>query len=250
MSATALPLSPSYTRNEVRRTLVNRQFLVFTIGLPIVLYLLVTSNDDGTSVGGLTIAPYYMVSMATFAVLGSVFSTSGRIAAERATGWTRQLRLTSLTGSQYVGGKATTGYVIALPAMLLVLVVGATVRDVDLSAGRWLAIGCSILLASLPIAALGVWLGYVVKSDNAQAISGGVYSLLGFAGGLWIPIETFPGWVQGLAEAFPMVWVAKAGREALAGSWLGWHGTTVLIAWTVVLVALAAKAYEKDCERA
>lgn len=240
----------TYTRNEIRRTLVNKQFLVFTIGLPLALFLLVSSNDDGTSVGGLTIAPYYMVSMATFGVLGSVFSTSGRIAAERATGWTRQLRLTALSGTQYVLGKAATGYVIALPAMTLVLVLGAAVRDVRLGAGTWLAIAVSLLLTSLPIAALGVWLGYVVKSDNAQAISGGVYSLLGFAGGLWIPIETFPGWIQGIAEAFPMVWVAKAGRSALAGDWLGWHGTGVLLAWTVVLVALASRAYGKDAERA
>lgn len=247
---TALPLSPVYTRNEIRRTLVNKQFLVFTIGLPLALFLLVSSNDDGTTLGGLTIAPYYMVSMATFAVLGSVFSTSGRIAAERATGWSRQLRLTSLTGTQYVIGKATTGYVIALPAMTLVMVVGATVRGVQLGVGTWLGIAASLLLASLPIAALGVWLGYLVKSDNAQAISGGVYSLLGFAGGLWIPIESFPGWVQGVAEAFPMVWVAKAGRSVLAGSWLGWHGVVVLTAWTAVLVALAARQYEKDAERA
>jgi hypothetical protein len=36
----------------------------------------------------------------------------------------------------------------------------------------------------------------------------------------------------------------------ISGSWLGWTGTAVLAAWTLVLVALAGWAYRKDTLRA
>jgi ABC-2 type transport system permease protein len=242
-------VNAAYSKAEVGRILRNRRYLLFLVGLPLALFFLITSSADTSTLDGLTVAPYEMVSMATFGVFGAVFSTAGRIAAERASGWSRQLRLTALSGSQYVAGKLTTGYVAAVPAMVLVFLAAAVFRDVHLSAGTWIGVGASILLAALPIAALGIWLGYLVRSDNNQAIAGGIYTVLGFTGGLWIPLETYPRWLQDAAELLPMAWAAKAGRQVLNGSWLGWHGTLVLVAWTVVLGVLAARAYVRDADR-
>jgi ABC-2 type transport system permease protein len=39
--------------------------------------------------------------------------------------------------------------------------------------------------------------------------------------------------MQGVAKALPSYWLAQAGREPLAGSWIGWHGVAVLAVWTV-----------------
>lgn len=243
-------MNAAYMLSEVRRTVRNKRFLIFAIGLPLVLFFVISSSaEDGSRLDSLTVTPYIMVSMATFGAMSGVFSTGGRIALERSLGWNRQLRLTALTGRQYVAGKAVTGFAVAVPALLAVFLAGA-VKGVSLGAGRWTAIGASVLLALLPICALGIWLGYVIRADNQQAVSGGVYSLLGLLGGLWVPIETFPRWVQDGAQALPVVWVAKAGRAAAQGSWVGWHGLLVLLAWTAVLAALAARAYDRDSARA
>ncbi|MDQ1636034.1 MAG: hypothetical protein QOJ32_2843, partial [Frankiaceae bacterium] len=34
--------------------------------------------------------------------------------------------------------------------------------------------------------------------------------------------------------------------DALAGSWIGWHGVLVLVIWTGVLTAMAGRAYVRD----
>jgi ABC-2 type transport system permease protein len=243
-------VNPTFVRNEVRRTLRNRRFMIFAIAVPLVLFVVVTGGaGSGTKLGDLPLTAYMMVSMATFGTLSAVFSTGGRIAAERAAGWNRQLRLTSLTGGQYVSGKVITGFVAAVPTLLVVFVAGA-IHGVHLPAVRWPAVGVSILFALLPISALGVWIGYVAKADSAQAIGGGIYALLSVLGGLWTPISDFPHWLRMVIEALPMYWIAQAGRSALSGSWVGFHGVAVIVAWTAAFGALAMRAYQRDSERA
>lgn len=239
-----------YLRGEVRRTFRNPRYLVFSLGMPVVLFLLFSSGGGDDRIGGLSVAAYIMVSMATFGAMSGVFSTAGRIALERSTGWNRQLRLTALTGRQYVLGKAISGFSVAVPSLLIVFVAGALAKGVSLPAARWPEIGLSVLLGLVPIAALAVWLGYAARPDSLQAVMGGLISLLALLGGLWVPIESFPPWVGDIAKALPTYWAAGAGRQALAGTWIGWHGVLVLLVWTVVFGAVAGRAYLRDTAKA
>lgn len=238
----------TWTLNEVRRAYRNRRTAIFTLAVPILFYVFFANGD--AQMGGLTYSAYLMVSMATFGALGAVFGTGGRISLERSTGWNRQLRLTALKPRDYIVGKAVAGYAVALPSLVAVFVLGATLQHVTLPATRWLLLTASILLALPPIAALGIWIGYAASPDNMGAISGGVYTLLSLLGGLWLPASDFPRWLADLVTALPIYWVAAAGRSVLAGSWLGWHGTTVLAGWTVVFAALAMHAYRGATARA
>jgi ABC-2 type transport system permease protein len=235
-----------YLVGEIRRTFRNPRYLIFSLGMPLVLFLLFSSGGGDERIGGLTVSAYIMVSMATFGAMSGVFSTAGKIAMERSTGWNRQLRLTALSGRQYVLAKAATGFSVAAPALLLVFCAGVLTKGVSLSAARWVEIGLSVLLGLIPIAALAVWLGYSAKPDSLQAVMGGLISLLSLLGGLWVPIESFPAWVGDIAKALPTYWAAGAGRAALAGSWIGWHGVLVLAIWTLLLSAAAGRAYLRD----
>lgn len=235
-----------YLFGELKRTLRNPRYLIFSLVMPVILFLLFASGGKNDTIGGLSVAAYIMVSMGTFGAMSGVFSSAGRIALERSTGWNRQLRLTALSGRQYVLGKAVTGFSVALPALIIVFLAGALGKGVSLPAARWPVIGLSVLLGLLPMAALAVWLGYAARPDSLQAIMGGIISLLALIGGLWVPIESFPNWVGDIAKALPTYWAAGAGRSALAGSWVGWHGVAVLAAWTVVFAAVAGRAYVRD----
>jgi ABC-2 type transport system permease protein len=236
-----------YLLAEVRRTFRNPRYLIFTLVMPLVLFVFFSATGNSSdTLGGISVAAYVMVSMATFGAMGGVFSTGGRIALERSTGWNRQLRLTSLSGRDYVISKAITGFTVAVPSLIVVFLAGAVIRGVHLAPERWLLVGVSVLLALLPIAALGIGLGYLARPDSLQAVSGGVIALMSMLGGLWIPIDSFPHWLVQIARALPMYWSAGAGRAALRGAWIGWHGVLVLAIWTVVLGALAARAYVRD----
>ncbi len=239
----------AYLRSEVRRTLRNRRYMVFTIVTPLLLFLLVGFAGGDTKIDHLTFLEYIMVSMATFGTLAAVYSRGGAIAQERSTGWNRQLRLTALTGPEYVVGKIVTGFVTAVPSLVVIFAVGA-IGGVHLSPVRWLAISVSILLALLPIAALGVWVGYLAKPDSAQAIGGAIYTALSLLGGLWSSVSDYPQWLQDIVKVLPMYWIAQSGRTALVGSWVGWTGVAVVAAWTVLFSTLAGRAYRQESGRA
>jgi ABC-2 type transport system permease protein len=81
--------------SEVRRILRSPRFLIFTVGLPL-LYFLIFSGIYASD-GGATVV-VLMVMMAAFGAISASISVGGRVAAERHVGWNRQLRLTPLPG--------------------------------------------------------------------------------------------------------------------------------------------------------
>ena len=95
------------TQTEINRLRRNRRYLIFTVGLPVVLYLLWAKA--GKTAYGIDFAAYYMVAMATFgAFAGALNGNAIRISEERKVGWIRQLRLTPLPASGYVIAKILT----------------------------------------------------------------------------------------------------------------------------------------------
>jgi ABC-2 type transport system permease protein len=236
----------SYVRSEVSRIRRNPRLVIFSLVLPVIMFSAFSAAGAGDKLGDLTVAPYIMISMATFGAMNAILGIAGRISLERSIGWNRQLRLTALTGPQYVLGKVMTGFTLAVLPIVAVYLAGNALRGIHLGAGTYLGAGLSILLCLIPLAAFAVWLGYLVRPENMQAIAGGAFSLLALAGGIWVPIENFPTWLADVAKALPMYWSAQAGRSVLAGGWVGWHGVAILAVWAGVLGWVAGRAYVRD----
>ena len=103
--------SVAYARYELLRTFRNRRFFIFSLGFPLVLfYAIAGPNRHEASLGGTGIsAPlYFMVGMVAFGTMNAVLGSGARIAAERAVGWNRQLRLTPLSTRTYFRVKVLT----------------------------------------------------------------------------------------------------------------------------------------------
>jgi ABC-2 type transport system permease protein len=218
--------------------------------MPVGLFLLFSSLYGSATQDGIEAKAWLMVSMSVFGAMGAAVSIGGRIAGERQAGWTRQLRLTPMPGRMYVASKAVTALAVAVPALVLVYAVGAIVEGVRLPAARWAEAAGWSLLALAPFVAMGIWLGHRLTVDVLGPLSGALFTALGILGGVWFPISQLPSAMQGLAKSLPSYWLAQAGREPLAGSWIGWHGIAVLAVWTAAFAVLGARAYQRDTARA
>jgi ABC-2 type transport system permease protein len=86
----------TYLRYEVLRTWRNRRFLLFSLAFPLVLFLAVAGPHKGVIEDGVSLPLYWMTGMIAWGSMVAVISSGARIAAERAVGWTRQLRITPL----------------------------------------------------------------------------------------------------------------------------------------------------------
>ena len=239
-----------YTRFELLRTLRNRRFFLLSLGFPLILYFMIVSpnrhvhNFDGS---GISFALYYMVGLASFGTMSAMLSSGARIAAERAVGWNRQLRISPLSTRSYFRAKVVTGYMMALISLLALYLAGTSL-GVRLGASEWLEMTGLILVGLIPFAALGILLGHMLTPDSIGPAMGGGISLLALLGGTWFPI-TGDGFLHDIVQLIPSYWLVQASHVAIGGHAWPAKGWIVMIAWTVVLSVLAARAYRRDTGR-
>jgi ABC-2 type transport system permease protein len=239
----------SYIRFELLRTVRNRRFFILALGFPIVLYFLIAGpnkNEDNLGGSGLSAPLYYMVGLAAFGAMNAMLSVGGRIATERTAGWNRQLRLTPLSPRDYFRAKILTGYMTAIAALLLLFVAGTTM-GVRLDGSQWLRMTGLILVGLIPFGALAILFGHLLTADAIGPAMGGLVAVLAVLGGVWFPLTN--GVLYHIGRALPSYWLVQASHVAVGSGGWGTTGWLVVGAWSVVLGALAARAYRRDTGR-
>jgi ABC-2 type transport system permease protein len=239
----------AYTRYELLRTFRNKRFFFLALGFPVVLYFLIAGpnrNENDLAHTGLSAPLYYMVGLAAFGTMNAMLSAGARIAAERAAGWNRQLRITPLSVRAYFRTKVLTGYMMAV-TVLVALYISGIILGVSLSGREWWRMTLLIVIGLIPFAALGVVLGHLGTPDSIGPIMGGSTALLALLGGTWFPVTG--GVMQRIAELLPSYWLVQASHVALGGAGWSTKGWIVIAVWTVVLTVLARRFYRRDTKR-
>lgn len=239
----------AYTRLELVRMFRSRRFMILSLAFPVGLYFLSAAPNrhvDNLGGSGISAPLYFMVGLAAFGTMAAMLSSGARIAADRVAGWTRQLRLTPLPAGAYLQTKILTGYAMASLTLAL-LYVGGTVLGVRLDATQWFMMTGLILLALVPFAAFGIWLGHVITVDSIGPAVGATTAVLSFLSGAWFPLSH--GVMEDIARCLPSYWLVQAGRVSLAGQAWEAQGWIVIAAWSLGLAGLAARAYRRNTQR-
>jgi ABC-2 type transport system permease protein len=233
---------------EMRRCLRDIRYLVIAVAMPVALYLLFTGlfGAHRQRAQGLPQPVELMVAMIAYGAMWAVFSATGpRIAHERATGWTRQLRATPLTPAAALSGKLVTALTAALPAMALVALTAVLSHHVQLTAAQWLALLSTMWAGMLPLALLGLAIGYLAGDDIAFPLTMALYFALGALGGLWIPLSVMPLAMLQIGQALPSNSVAELGWRIAGGQASVPRAVLVLAAWTLGSGLIALLAYRR-----
>ena len=233
---------------ELRRALRDVRYLVIAVAMPIGLYLLFTGlfGSHGQRALGLPQSVELMVAMVAYGAIWAVFSATGpRIAHERAIGWTRQLRVSPLAPVSALSGKLVTALAAALPAMLLVALTAVISHHVHLSAAQWLALFAAMWAGVLPLALLGLAIGYLAGDEIAFPLMMALYFALGALGGLWIPLSNMPQVMQDIGKVLPSNGLAQLGWRIAGGQASLLPAAIVLAAWTLASALAAILAYRR-----
>jgi ABC-2 type transport system permease protein len=241
-------MSLGYLALEVRRALRSTRFVIFTVAMPVALFLLyvaIFAHDQANAVGVL------MVSMTAYGAMTAALFGGARIALERAAGWQRQLRLTPLSGVGYLTAKGITAMLLAVPGVLLVPLIAGLFEGVRLDAGQWLRVTLGIWIAVIPFALLGLLLGQIATADNMQPLVSVVMMVMALLGGIFIPIDGMPEGLLHVTRLLPSYWLGQIGRGAVTTDLTVSLGQAVLVlaAWTVVLGLAVARRYRRDSAR-
>ncbi|GAA3343110.1 ABC transporter permease [Amorphoplanes nipponensis] len=239
-----------YLRLELRRTLRTPGFVIFTVAMPLVMYLVFTNLGTVTGRHSRDAALYAMISVGGFGAVGALLNYGASVVADRTSGWLRHLRLTPLSPLRVVLGKGLTGMLLAVPPVLALCLAAVLVNHVRLGGGQWCALVPLMWLGATPFVLLGLGLGYLCTAQTVQPANFVCYFGMSLLGGLWLPLQTFPAWLRRLGRLTP-----THGYADMALRVVGFNSdpagldAAVLGAWSLAFAAFAVWAYRRSAAR-
>ena len=265
-AATALPstlqMGLARTVLELRQFFRERDAVVFIFAYPVIMLGIFATvfGQDGAAVGpppGIPFAQYFLPGMvATGVMLSSFQNLAIMIAVERDDGGLKRLRGTPMPATAYFLGKVGQVLATSLVQTALLLLVAATLFDVPMptTASAWGTFAWVFVLGTATGCVCGIWFSSVPRSGkSASAVVTPVVLILQFISGVFFQYDQLPTWMQNVASAFPLKWLAQGMRSVflppgaedgeVGGSWQHAATGAVLLAWFVVGLVLGVRTF-------
>jgi ABC-2 type transport system permease protein len=234
---------------EVRRLLRNRRTVVLTLIVPVILFLLLKSNKRVLALGGSELtAASTMIGIAVYGAMLAATSGGAMVSIERALGWSRQLRLTPLQPAAYIAIKVLVAMLLGLTSVAVVYVFGA-IDGVQMAPATWMLTGILAWAASFVFASFGLFMGYLLPSENVMQAIGPTLAIFSLFGGLFIPLSFLPSVMQDIAPYMPTYGVAQIARFPLVGGVFDPTWLLSVVVWTSAFAAAAMILFRRDTRR-
>ena len=235
---------------ELRRLVRNRRTVIFTLVMPAVFFLLFGTNDSYRTqrAGDGNVTGYILVSMAVYGAMLATTSGGAMVSLERAAGWSRQLRLTPLRPAAYIAVKLVLAMVLGAVSVVVAFAVGA-VSGAQLPASAWVWCGLLAWVCALVFAAFGLFMGYLLPSENVMQILGPVLAVLSFAGGLFVPVDQLGHTFATIAKFTPVFGVGEIARYPLTQDGNLWLAVLNVVVWTGLFAVGAVWRFRRDTAR-
>src|ERR1700728_4463972 len=226
----------------------NRSYLFSMIGFPVIFYLLFGVTNKNYVFHGHTIARYLLAGYSCFGAMGSsLFGIGAGLAFERGHGWLELKRASPMPAAAYLLAKLCVSITFAVGVTILLMILGTALAGVQISTVEGLQLLAVIAGGVVPFASLGLVIGLLMPSNAAPGVINLVYLPLSFCGGLWMPIEALPHWLQLIAHGLPSFWFSR-----LALGSLGYSDSSAVLAWallasyTVIFLLAAALIFRRQ----
>jgi len=185
--------------------------------------------------------------LAVFAVMSvCLFSYGVGVAEDRALPWDSYTRTLPVGPAPRLVGRLLNGLAFVVIGLLPLVLIAWLLTAATLPLSRLALTVTSLLLAGVPLFAIGLSIGYSLSTKAALAVAQSLLLPLAFGGGLFVPPETFPGWLNSISTWLP----TRAGRDLVvsATTGVGLPGTTLVVlgCWTLLTGSLALWAYRRD----
>jgi ABC-2 type transport system permease protein len=226
-------------RTELTLSLRQGEQLIVSLGIPLGI-LVFFSKVKVFPTGGYRPIDLLAPGVLALAVMSTAMVSLGiGTGFERYYGVLKRLGATPLGRPGLVGAKS--GMVLVTEAgQFAILIAVAFALGWD-PAGGWAEALLAALLGTAAFAGLGLLLAGTLPGPVNLAACNGLYLLLLVTGGMMVPFDKLPHWLQHIAELLPaaalsdvMIGALTQGKHVHGGSWF------VLLFWGIVLPVVAA----------
>ncbi|SDF18786.1 ABC-2 type transport system permease protein [Blastococcus fimeti] len=236
-------------------------FYLFTaVGTLLFLWFNRDNELEGT---GLMYPTYALPSiLGALLAFGVVIGPAFALAMEREDGTLLRHKALPHGMQGYVTGQLTFHSLSLFPSLLTILVPSFLLFDGLMHGGAagWFTVVWVVVLGLLATLPLGMILGSIVPSTQKVGTWGMLpVVVLTAISGIFFPIQSLWGWVQGVAQAFPTYWIGLGLRSAflpdsavtleLGDSWRTGPTVAVLVAWALVGALLTPRVLRRMARR-
>ena len=246
-------MSLTILRNQARLYLREPANVFFGLFFPPLLLLAIglaiPGMRDPISEGplapaGIRPVDLYMTSVLALAVATVALTTYPQaFAIYREKGVLRRLRTTPMPAWRLLVAEITVNLVVLVVGVAASLVVAFGVFDVEVPRQPWVVL-VALVLGATSLMALGSLVTALAPNTGAASAMGmSLYFPMLFFGGVWVSVALMPATLQTIATYVPLGAVAQALNEGWFGDGIPLLQLGVSVAWTAVLVPLAARFF-------
>ncbi|MEV0431075.1 ABC transporter permease [Micromonospora sp. NPDC050495] len=248
---------------ELRNTFTNGQdlwnYFFPTVVLLVTMFFMRGSTVPGTtfSLGARTLPSALGMGLA----FGGMLMLASQLVVEREDGTLLRVKATPNGMLGYLIGKIVLLSTVAMLSMLLQLLPAIFFLDgLELARpGAWLGLLAVALLGLVATLPIGAVIGSLIENPrNLGLVMLPTMGLIALSG-IFYPINGYPGWLQAIAQVFPIYWLGLGMRSALlpddlaavelGGSWRHLETVGVLGAWAVLGLVLAPVVLRRMARR-
>jgi ABC-2 type transport system permease protein len=246
----ALTDSTTMLRRVLKQTTRNPTTLIMSVVLPGVLLLLLDYGFGGAiQAGSGRYVDYLVPGILLMGASYSASATAVAVATDSSQGIIDRFRTMAIARSAVLTGHVIGSVVRSLLGTALVVLLGIAIGfRPTTDPVRWVEALGLVALMLFAIAWISTGIGLATGNATGAASLAGLFQLLPFLSGAFVPTETMPGWLQAFAANQPMTHIVTALRGLLTGRPVGEHGW-LAVAWcaglTVVGFVWAVAAYNR-----
>jgi ABC-2 type transport system permease protein len=249
---------------EFRHYLTNPQDLAWNVFV-VTAFVVVLLFQRNTRVEGSAL-PLAMLTLPSilgmWVAIGGYQGAGGALAVEREDGTLLRAKAVPQGMVGYLVGRTVSVSLAIVFTLVIIFMAGLVLLPELAAAGRsgWPTLLWVVVLGLLATLPWGAVIGSLVKSPNSAFGLAMLPTLVLTAiSGIFYPIAALPGWLQGVAQAFPVYWLGLGIRSGLlpdaaaaveiSGSWRHLEAAAVLGAWAVAGLLIAPAVLRRMARR-
>jgi ABC-2 type transport system permease protein len=234
-------------RGELRIYTRSRELAFFTFLLPMILFLLLGFAYGDEKVGDLRGSDYLLAGTLGYGVIATAFAGLAIVLViRREEGILKRLRSTPLPAPTYLTAVLVTTMIAFLVQAACIVALGMAVFDASFP-HRIGSLAIALVLGAISFAALGVGLtGLVRRAEGASAVVNAIYFPMLFISGSFFERDTFPGFLQAVADVLPLTYFIKLVTDIMLRGDQIWDrpgDIAVLAAWGLAGAVLATRRF-------
>lgn len=227
-------------RTELMLTLRRGESVLVTIIIPLAL-LVFFSSARLLPPAGRVISFLLTGTVALSIVSTSLVSLGIATAYERYYGVLKQLGATPVPRAALITAKLLA--VLALEAAQIALLVAvAAVFYGWRPSGLILLALLALLLGTAAFVGIGLSMAGALRAEATLGLANGLFLFFLLLGGLYVPLDHLPNWIQPIAQVLPAYALVELLRSSLHGTPL-WGDLWLLLAWAIAMPLMAVRLF-------